>query len=497
MTESSATLAAGTVLNDRYKIISELGRGGFGRTYLAEDVYRYHEKCVLKEFAPEVGDDRQLQKATELFNREAGILYKLNHDRIPTFQALIRSSIEGKECLFLAQQYIEGETYLKLLNQGKKFTEEEATRLLLDVLDILEYIHSLNLIHRDISPDNLIRRKSDGKPILIDFGCVKEAANVAVRNQRNSMATAIGKKGYAPDEQLRLGQVFHNSDLYSLAVTILVLLTGKEPEDLYNSYNAAWHWKHEVRVSENLERVLDKMLAHLPKDRFFSAKDVRIALEQKQQTGSVVNTMLSRIRTMVVAPRANSQPDPTYNYPQQQSNSNANPTNNNFLAAINNAILQVVTLVAASPLGNLHRNQVQNNPTPNNINGTNNRSPQQNTFVRNWKKLAILGTGALVIPALGTYIFIRNSFLPEKNTDKEQVSNVNNAEIDRRNKILARVDKLRLDRGSFFQEVNESFWKKYPNLKGIKLSPDSKEHEQYRYQWYQIAEDLLDKKEGK
>jgi serine/threonine-protein kinase len=497
MTKSSATLAAGTVLNDRYKIISELGRGGFGRTYLAEDVYRYHEKCVLKEFAPEVGDDQQLHKATELFNREAGILYKLNHDRIPTFQALIRSLIEGKECLFLAQQYIEGETYLKLLNQGKKFTEEEATRLLFDVLDILEYIHSLNLIHRDISPDNLIRRKSDGKPILIDFGCVKEAANVAVRNQHNSMATAIGKKGYAPDEQLRLGQVFHNSDLYSLAVTILVLLTGKEPEDLYNSYNAAWYWKHEVRVSENLERVLDKMLAHLPNDRFFSAKDVRMALERKQQTGSVVNTMLSRIRTMVVTPKANSQPDPTYNYPQQQPNSNANQTNNNFLAAINNAITRVGALAAASPLGNLRRNQVQNNPTPNNINGTNNRSPQQNTFVRNWKKLAILGTGALVIPALGTYIFIRNSFLPEKNTDKERVSNVNNTEIDRRNKILGRVDKLKLDRGSFFQEVNESFWKKYPNLKGIKLSPDSKEHKKYRYQWYQIAEDLLNKKEGK
>jgi serine/threonine protein kinase len=486
MTKSSATLAAGTILNDRYKIISELGRGGFGRTYLAEDIYRYNEKCVLKEFTPEVEDDRQLRKATELFNREAGILYKLNHDRIPTFNALIRSQIDGKECLFLAQQYIEGETYLKLLNQGKKINEEEATQLLLDILDILEYIHALNLIHRDISPDNLIRRKSDGKPVLIDFGCVKEAATAAVRNQRNFLATVIGKKGYAPDEQLRLGQVFHNSDLYALAVTILVLLTGKEPEELYNSYNAAWHWKHEIRVSENLERILDKMLAHLPNDRFLCAKDVREALEQKQQQVTPkFNSMLSRIRTMVVAPNlSNNQQNSPYSYQNNQQ-----PNNNNFLTNINKAISQVGTLVAASPLRNIRRNAPQTilNPPANN---------RQNTFVRNWKKLAILGTVALVIPALLTYSFIHNSFLPEKPTDKDEVSNIDRKELSRQEKINQRLKNLNLNASKFYQQVDKLFYQRYPQLKGVKLT-NSTEHQKYRDRWYKIAEEMLDKKEGK
>ncbi len=484
MTKSSATLAAGTILNDRYKIISELGRGGFGRTYLAEDVYRYNEKCVLKEFTPEVEDDRQLRKAAELFNREAGILYKLNHDRIPTFNALIKSQIEGKECLFLAQQYIEGETYLKLLNQGRKLNEEEATQLLLDILDILEYIHALNLIHRDISPDNLIRRKSDGKPILIDFGCVKEAATVAVKNQRNFLATVIGKKGYAPDEQMRLGQVFHNSDLYSLAVTILVLLTGKEPEELYNSYSAAWHWKHEVRVSQNLERVLDKMLAHLPNDRFLSAKDVREALEQKRQpVNPIFNSMLSRIRTMVVAPEpSNNGQNSSQSYPNNQQ-----PNNNQFLTNINHAISRVGTLVAASPLGNICHNSPQNplNPPLNN---------RHNTLVRNWKKLAILGIGALVIPALVTYGLIRNSFLPEQSTDK--VSDIDGKELSRQEKINQRLKNLNLNASKFYQQVDELFYQRYPQLKGIKLT-NSTEHQKYRDRWYTIAEEMLDKKEGK
>jgi serine/threonine protein kinase len=492
MTKSSATLAAGTILNDRYKIISELGRGGFGRTYLAEDTYRYHEKCVLKEFAPEVDDSRQLHKATELFNREAGILYKLNHDRIPTFNALVRVRIDdaediphSRECLFLAQQYIEGETYLKLLNQGKNFNEEDATQLLFDTLDILEYIHSLNLIHRDISPDNLIRRKSDGKPVLIDFGCVKEAANGAAKTKRNLAATAIGKKGYAPEEQLRLGQVFQNSDLYSLAVTIIVLLTGKEPEELYNSYNASWHWKHEVRVSEHLERILDKMLAHLPNDRFASAREVRETLEGKRrQADRKSNSMLSRLRTMVVAPAArNSQPysQNNYNHPNPQE------SNNNFLAAINNAFSRVGTLVAASPLGNIRHNQTRSNPTPK-------PNRQQNTFIRNWKKLAILGMGALILPALATFIYIRDGVLPEKTDDRDKISDIDNVELSRQEKIQQRLEKLNLRSGSFYQEVDEVFYRKYPQLKGVKLT-NSTEHQNYRSRWYQIAEELLDKKE--
>ena len=113
-----------------------------------------------------------------------------------------------------------------LLKRGGKFSEEEVTKLLAELLPVLSYIHQENLIHRDISPDNLIKRHSDGKPVLIDFGCVKIAAN-AVSQSTGQYITLIGKKGYAPEEQMGRGKAIPSSDLYSLAATIVVLLTGK------------------------------------------------------------------------------------------------------------------------------------------------------------------------------------------------------------------------------------------------------------------------------
>ncbi|MGL5877451.1 MAG: protein kinase domain-containing protein, partial [Xenococcaceae cyanobacterium] len=139
MPKSSAQLRAGSFLNDRYKIIRELGRGGFGRAYLAEDSHRYREQCVLKEFAPDVESAYELRKAEELFEREAGILYKLKHPQIPQFQALLRTRIEGKDSLFLVQEYIEGESFWQLFQDNRRFTESDVTELLLELLPVLDY----------------------------------------------------------------------------------------------------------------------------------------------------------------------------------------------------------------------------------------------------------------------------------------------------------------------------------------------------------------------
>ena len=277
----------GITLNNHYRIVRELGHGGFGRTYLAEDAHRFNEPCVLKEFAPQVHGSYALQKSEELFEREAGVLYKLQHNQIPRFRELFRVSISDRGYLFLVQDYVPGQSYRFLLDarkrQGLRFIEAEINQLLLQILPVLEYIHSLGVIHRDISPDNLILRSSDGMPVLIDFGGVKQVAATveslfAEANGTLAPATRIGKLGYAPVEQMQMGIVSPHSDLYALAATVLVLLTGKEPHQLLDSQTLNWNWRAECSLSPNLSLVLDKMLAQQPSQRYSSAREVMLAL---------------------------------------------------------------------------------------------------------------------------------------------------------------------------------------------------------------------------
>ncbi|HCA95548.1 MAG TPA: serine/threonine protein kinase, partial [Cyanobacteria bacterium UBA9226] len=273
MTKSSSVIV-GSILENRYRILRELGRGGFGRSFLAEDIQQHNRRCVIKEFAPQVKSKDELRKAKELFAREAGMLSSLQHPQIPSFQELLWVDINGKDSLLIVQDYIEGSTYWELLQTKGKFSEAEVTQLLRQILPVLEYIHGKNLIHRDISPDNIIQRNSDKLPVLIDFGSVKQIAANAIAKATGIPGTVIGKPGFAPDEQMQQGKASVAGDLYALAVTILVLLTNKNPRDLYDIYNAKWIWQKEVKVSPNLAKVLDKMLAHRMIDRYQSVQDV-------------------------------------------------------------------------------------------------------------------------------------------------------------------------------------------------------------------------------
>lgn len=274
---------------DRYLILRQLGQGGFGRTYLAEDVNRFRELCVLKEFSPQVQTPYVLQKAEELFQREASVLYKLQHHQIPRFRELFRTNLAGKEYLFLVQDYVEGETYRSLLdarkNQSLLFTEAEARQLLQQILPILQYIHTIGVIHRDISPDNLILRNIDQQPVLIDFGGVKQVAATVVSQYYQPTAgaspplpTLLGKAGYSPPEQMQTGLVEPHSDLYALAATVVVLLTGKQPQELIDNYTLTWQWRREVNLSPTFATVLDKMLSPTPAERYQSARQVLQAL---------------------------------------------------------------------------------------------------------------------------------------------------------------------------------------------------------------------------
>lgn len=221
----------GTVLQNRYRIIQILGQGGFGRTYLAEDQRRFNELCAIKELIPTTTGSFAWEKAQELFHREAAILYQIENPQIPKF----REKFEQDQRLFLVQDYVAGKTYRDILTQRQAltqaFTESEVLQLIVSLLPVLEHIHGRGIIHRDISPDNIILRDSDSKPVLIDFGVVKELATRLQSPEMTTPVTTVGKLGYAPSEQMQTGRAYASSDLYALAVTAIVLLTGKKHQN--------------------------------------------------------------------------------------------------------------------------------------------------------------------------------------------------------------------------------------------------------------------------
>jgi serine/threonine protein kinase len=271
-----------SILDNRYKIVKTLGRGGFGRAYLAQDSRRYNEQCVLKEFAPEI-EAQYWNKAKELFDRECSQLYQLQHDQIPAFRELLKTKFKNKLYVFLAQNYVRGLNYHSIVQKYGTLNEGQILHFLREILPVLTYIHDRDLIHRDISPDNIICRFTDQKPVLIDFGLVKD-----VSSKYTQMAfTPAGKPWFSPHEQLRGDSISPSSDLYALGVTVLWLLTGKDSKDLYTPRNGAWEFRQYVNISDDLSKVLTKMLEYKPIDRYKSAAEVSKAIAILPHVNSV------------------------------------------------------------------------------------------------------------------------------------------------------------------------------------------------------------------
>jgi len=421
-------LSPGYILASRYRIVQHLGHGGFGRTYLAEDLHRFNERCVLKQFAPQEQATSQLEKARALFEREASALYKLTHPQLPAFREFFTADLgKGASGLFLAQDYIEGKTYSDL---QKPLQEADVKTLISQLLPVLTYIHSQGTIHRDISPDNLILRSGDRLPVLIDFGGVKQVVTASM-NQNGRVLTKLGKQGYAPEEQLRSGEVSPSSDLYALAVTALVLLTGKEPDELYDSYKGNWRWGKEIKVSGKLEKVLKKMLADKPSDRYSSALDV--AKAWKLPTKLPENNISHIVTVNVVGQK--SLPKPT-NQPQGNT--------------------QVIV------------------------------SPPRFTWLQP-VLLKVAGAGLLVfivvnaLPLLSSLKSLVPAITLTKPVTESQVAS-----------LVRRRQALKISSRFFNPTVNEAFYQKHPQLNRRSLKP-APEDTNLRTDWYNIANDLLNK----
>lgn len=271
------------LLNNRYRILKPLGQGGFGKTFLAIDENSSQQAnptpklCVIKQFFPRCDTIDNHQKAFELFQQESLRLAELGkHPQIPQ----LLDTFEQDAQQYIVQDWIDGETLAEELAQGGVFTEAEIRQLLQELLPVLQFIHDHQVIHRDIKPANIIRHRSSHQLVLVDFGAAKYSRSQIPQNT----GTLIGSAEYAAPEQIA-GKVVFASDLYSLGVTCLHLLTQMSPFDLHDCSEDVWIWRSYLTepINPSLEQILCKLLHRATKRRYKSAAEVLRDLNTSQK----------------------------------------------------------------------------------------------------------------------------------------------------------------------------------------------------------------------
>jgi serine/threonine protein kinase, bacterial len=267
-------------LHNRYRLVRELGSGGFGDTFLAEDTQMPSQRlCVIKQLKPVSGNSEISEIVRGRFEREAAVLEKLGSGiaQIPKLYAYFTFNSH----FYLVQEWIEGETLAAKVKREGKLSEIEVKDLVSGLLPVLDYVHSQQIVHRDIKPDNIIIRNSDRQPVLIDFGAVKEtmATEITARGETTS-SIIIGTPGFMSSEQAA-GRPLYSSDLYSLGLTAIYCLTGKHPQLFRTDWQTGaviWH-EYATDLAPSLTQVLDRAIESHPRDRFGSANEMLTALQ--------------------------------------------------------------------------------------------------------------------------------------------------------------------------------------------------------------------------
>ncbi|NJO31482.1 MAG: protein kinase [Richelia sp. SL_2_1] len=280
------------LLRNRFRVIRVLSQeGAFGKTYLAQDSDKLNEPCVLKQFAPRIEGKWALNKAVELFEKEAQLLQQLGeHPQIPKLLAYF----EQDNCLYLVQQFIDGQNLLEELEKRREndiwlrcYNEKEIREFLLNLLPVLQFIHESGVVHRDIKPQNIIRRISPkelmGDLVLIDFGSSKQLQP----KLKLKAGTSIGSHGYCAIEQIRDGLAYPASDLFSIGATSFHLITGISPFQLWAEHGYGWmsRWEKYLNypLSDEFGDILDKLLKKDIEQRYQSAAEVIADLKQPQK----------------------------------------------------------------------------------------------------------------------------------------------------------------------------------------------------------------------
>jgi len=294
---------AGTILHNRYKIIKDLGKGGFGHTFLAEDTQMpVTELCVVKQLNPPSFEPQMVEKCRDLFKQEALALQKLGKN---PFIPELKAYFTDEEHFYLVQEYIKGKTLDQVMLDP---TESDIIKIIEDVGNALVEVHQNNKIHRDIKPDNLILRDSDHKIVLIDFGAVKEITTQILNEEGQVIKTVvIGTNGYIAPEQAQ-GQPCCASDIYSLGIVAIEKLTRKKPVTFNFDEHGNVSWIADlpvgVSVSDGLAKILNKMTRFSLRERYNNIQQVLADLKTipSQQATNVLSNFAENSHQNIVNP---------------------------------------------------------------------------------------------------------------------------------------------------------------------------------------------------
>ncbi|MEG4503242.1 bifunctional serine/threonine-protein kinase/ABC transporter substrate-binding protein [Microcoleus sp. F6_B4] len=299
----------GHILHERYEILALLGEGGFARTYTAAQINKPNNPlCVVKEIPfPPSNDPRVLERARKRFEREASALRRLGtNSRIPE----LFDSFEENDYFYLVQEYIEGHPLSQELTAGNRWNEQQTVALLREVLEILTSVHQEKIIHRDITPSNLIRRKTDRKIVLIDFGAVREISTFTSNSTGEIFTSqAIGTSGYMPAEQYKpqsLPQPYN--DIYAVGIIAIQVLTGRRPTNLPQDPETGeivWDYLTSEPISDKLKKILTQMVRFHFQDRYQSVdevlQDLDLPIVKSPELPKTSRKLRSRFRWLLLA----------------------------------------------------------------------------------------------------------------------------------------------------------------------------------------------------
>ncbi|WP_299486101.1 serine/threonine-protein kinase [Acaryochloris sp. IP29b_bin.137] len=299
------------LLNNRFRILKQMAKGGFGATYLAEDTHMLSRRhCVVKQLQPEVPNQDCYAIALKKFKEEATVLEQLKHDQIPQLYGYFEQ--EGR--LFLVQEWVDGPTLGEKVRALGQLSAEEVQLMLLRILPVLDYLHGFKVVHRDIKPDNLILRQVDSRPVLIDFGSMKQHLKTRISFSGSVVdSVVIGTEGFMAPEQAAQRTVYA-SDLYSLGMSAIYALTAKLPVEMESDYNTGqFQWRqYAPHVSDHLADILNKATEFSPQDRFSTATEMldALTLQHSNVTATVISERSIHERPTLLDRAAPELPEP-------------------------------------------------------------------------------------------------------------------------------------------------------------------------------------------
>jgi serine/threonine-protein kinase len=441
----------GTLIGDRYRLEQCLSDGELGQLWRASDGLAADAPVALRRLGP--GHDPETVR--RLWSQLQGVL----HPQVPRLGGVISDG----SSLWLVREWQVGRTYGQLrqarLERQLVFGAGEVVLLLRQLLPVLAVLHSQELVHGDLSPANLLRRDSDGMPVLLDFGLVW------------GLPTATA--GYAPPELARSGAPQPWMDLYALGVVALVLVSGLEPAALLDPVSLAWRWPVALASEPELQGLLSRLLNPEPRDRFAGATQALAAfqaLPMPESTGPVPRAD----RTVVLVPPAApapAEPEPT---PEPALAADPEPD-----------ALREVQSALEPQLPELDRRPPRS------------RAEEREEVVEGgvWPVVIALVLSAVVGTGLGWWWLSRGrTASPTPDSAMQLSGSLPAAEVDQRQQLLNRLRAMQVDRAWFLRLVDASLLAQFPE-RGGRLPSDAAADAPLRKVWNELAEDWLAKVE--